>query len=247
MKDAGAYLGLDFTMIGRFERGTNPIRPSYVRDLIAFYGISHEHERAALLKLQEDAWRKDWWDGNTEDLDIGFLDYTWIEARASHIHVYDPLLVNGLLQTRDYARALTIAGLDEDTPGETIERMISVRMQRQLILNREEPTRLSAVFEESALRRMIGGDETVAGQLGHLTEQSANEHIDIRVIPTGTGWHAGLHGPYTYFKMHDPLPDVVYIESMLGRTFLEDESKVEQYRRAYERLQDVALTLKDFT
>lgn len=241
LKDVGAYIGLDFTLIGKFERGTNPIRPAYIRDLISFYGISNQRERDALLRLNEDVWRKDWWDGDTGDLETSFIDYTWIEARAGHIHVYDPLLINGLLQAADYARAVTIAGL-EGADEETIDRMVEVRLRRQRILDGVEATNLTVILEEAALCRRIGTPETMRKQMKHLGALATRENIVLRVIPSDSGWHTGLHGPYTYFKMRDPFPDAVYIESMTGRSFLEDEAKVERYRQAYDRLGEAAFS-----
>lgn len=239
LRDAGEYVGLDFTSIGRFERGTHVIRPAYVRDLINFYGVSDELERRRLLRLNEDAWRKDWWDGDTSDLDTGFVDYTWLEARAAEIRAFSPLLIHGLIQTVDYAEALTRAGLP-DADEATIARLVEVRMTRQRIFLGENPTRIRLVLEELPLRRALGGSEVHQGQLKHLLELPSA--IELRILPPSLSWHPGLQGPFTYFDMPDPYPHVAYFEGLIGRTFLEADSKVAHFKRAYDDLYRLALS-----
>lgn len=239
LKEAGEYLRLEAGSISRFERGTHPIRPSYIRDLIGFYGISDELERDRLLRLNEDAWRKDWWEGDTTDLEMGFVDYTWLEARAEQVNAYGAILLPGLLQTIDYTRAITEAGLDADQ--ETIDRMVELRVRRQRIIAGDDPTRLAMVLEENSVRRPIGSAKVHRGQLRHLLELGEMAHIELRVLPIEAGWHAGWAGPFTVFDMPDPYPDVVYIEGLIGRTFLEEDAKVAHYRSAYDDLHRAAL------
>ena len=242
LEDSGEYLQVRHTTLSRIENGIYRARPSYVRDLIDFYGISDERERAVLLQLNEDAWRKDWWIKDSSGLDAEFIDYTWLEARAARICVFEPMLIHGLLQTADYAKALTIAGMPEDTTPETIDRMVELRLHRQRILTGTNATKLSIVFEEAPLYRNIGGKTTHVAQLHHLLGQSGHENIDIRILPRTSGWHHGLDGPFTVINMPDPYPDVAYIENLAGRSFLEDDAKVDRFRQAYDGLYKSALS-----
>lgn len=245
LTDAGEYLQMDFTTLGRFERGTHRIRRSYVKDLIDFYGISDERTREALLKLNEDSWRRDWWEGDTSDLDVAFIDYTWLEARSSSISIFEPMLLPGLLQTREYTDAVMAHGTGPEAEPEQRERLAELRVARQRILDGPEPTRLSAVIEEAPLRRPVGSKKVRAAQLRHLIEVGRQEHIDIKVLPMSVGWHVGVAGPFRLFEMPDPYPDVAYIEHLVGRTFLEDEAKVDQYRDAYDWLYRCALNPRE--
>ena len=246
LAEAADYLGLKEPTLSRFELGTLRIRKSYVRDLVDFYSV-RPADRAVLLQLNEDAWRKDWWDGDTDDLEMGFIDYTWLEARAAKISAYDPMLINGLLQTPEYARAVTVSGLGVDTPEETVDRMVDIRMTRQLILERDEPADLSVILEEAPLRRAIGDTNVRRDQLNHLLKLAKSHHVDIRVITADAGWHRGWAGPFTVFDLRDPYPDVVYIEGLVGRTFLEEQGKVDAYRRAYDELHRAALSASKTT
>ncbi|HZE40534.1 MAG TPA: helix-turn-helix transcriptional regulator [Stackebrandtia sp.] len=247
LEDAAEYLQIRGATLSRFENGVYRPKPSYVRDLVDFYGISDEPERAVLLQLNEDAWRKDVWIGNAKNIDKDFIDYAWLEARASKVCVFEPLLIHGLLHTPAYAEALATAGLGDSAPREEIERTATVRAKRQTILDGDKPCELSVVLEETPLRRAIGDPTTQAAQLKHLIDAGRKSNIDIRVLPRRGRWHPGLDGPFTLIDMPDPYPDVVYIETLVGRTFLEDEAKVDQYRQAYDRLHEQALAPREST
>ena len=244
-EEAGEYLQVRHNTLSRFETGTVRARPSYVRDLVDFYGISSERERAVLLQLNEDAWRKDWWDGDSTGFEMDFIDYTWLESRAARICVFEPMIIHGLIQTRDYACAITSEGLGPDTPQETIDSLVEVRMLRQRILHADSPTEFSIVLEEAPLHRTIGSKKISKRQLEALLDLNGHNNIDIRVLPKHGGWHPGLDGPFTFIDMPDPYPDVVYIETLVGRNFLEEEDKVERYRDAYDRLHSIALSPRE--
>ena len=246
LNEAADYLQLAANTVSRFERGTMRVRRSYIRDLIDFYGINQQHEREALLQLSEDAWRRDWWTGDTSDLDVEFLDYTWLEARASRICIYDPLLINGLLQTKQYAESIMAsepAATDEE---QHRNRMVELRMQRQQIFETADPTKLALVLEEAPLRRHTGGPDVMRAQLQYLIHCNQQSHIDIRILPSTLGWHQALKGgPFTCFDMQDPYPDVGYVEGLVDRSFLEEQTKVARYRQAFKQLHDLAYTPRE--
>lgn len=245
LQNAADYLELTEASLSRFERGTMRVRKAYLKELIDFYGISNRRDRDTLMQLNEDAWRKDWWDGETDDMEMEFLDYTWLESRASKISIYEPILMTGLLQTEDYVDALMFTAHGGKTESKDIRRLVELRMARQRILEKEEPTALSVVFEESVLRRPIGGTQVLKGQLAHLLAMASKPTIEILVLPTSIGWHPGEKGPFTFFEMRDPYPDVAYTESLTSRVFLEEEAKVTRYQQAYADLHRTALNASE--
>ena len=241
LRDAGEYLQMDHTTLGRFERGTHKIRRSYVKDLVDFYGISDPRERDMLIQLCEDAWRKDWWDGDSSGLDMGFIDFAWLEARAKHIRSFEPMVIHGLLQTPDYAQALQdIENRKHHTRRSTI-RTADVRMTRQRILHGDNPTKLSVVFGEPAVMHPVGGPKVLRAQLEHLLALVQNKNIEIRIFPSNAREVPGHFGQFTYFTMPDPYPEIAYVENLAGRTFIEDESKVERFHQTYDELRQLSL------
>jgi hypothetical protein len=119
--------------------------------------------------------------------------YVELEAAARRISTYQPSVVDGLLQTSDYARALFVAEYPRLSV-KVVERQVAIRLelQRQL-LAREDPARLSVVLCESVLLRVLDGRETVDGlqpvnrhqrdpqPLGHaLLTDALTQHLGSR-------------------------------------------------------------------
>lgn len=120
-------------------------------------------------------------------------EFMAVESEAIALHSYQPLLIPGLLQTEDYARALLSASyppLDD----ETVEERVAARLRRQERL-REKPSALfSFVIYEAALRSMVGGREVMRRQLHHLLQLSELRNVSINVLPVGLGAVLGLSG-----------------------------------------------------
>jgi len=64
-----------------------------------------------------------------------------IEREALSLRTWELVLVPGLLQTPDYARAI-LRGALSDAPDEDIEQQVDARMGRQQILARQDPPML---------------------------------------------------------------------------------------------------------
>jgi hypothetical protein len=99
--------------VSRFESGEYPIRRPDLMALLDLYGVSERRKRDGLLRLSEDVWQKGWWDGYKPDVECQFVDYMWLESRATAIRAFDCVVLPGLLQTREYAEAV-ITAADRD-------------------------------------------------------------------------------------------------------------------------------------
>jgi transcriptional regulator with XRE-family HTH domain len=133
-------------------------------------------------------------------LQVRSLDYTVLEERARTLKIYDALLVPGLLQTEDYARALIAAGGE---PSDVAERAIQSRMDRQELLRRVDPPLIFAIVSESVLDWPVGDDAVMAGQLRHLLEVGRLPHVNIRVVPRSAGAFLGLDGSFKVVSTED--------------------------------------------
>jgi transcriptional regulator with XRE-family HTH domain len=147
------------------------------------------------------------WDGGYPSWFAG-----WIEAerRATSLSWWEPLLVPGLLQTADYARAILAAG--PDTSEDELDELVSARLERQAIFDRPRPPTLWAMVDESVLHRLIGSTKIMHEQLLHLVDMSCRQSITIQVVPAGIGAHAGLLGGFAIATASSG-PGTVYMES----------------------------------
>jgi transcriptional regulator with XRE-family HTH domain len=100
---------------------------------------------------------------------------------------------------------------------------------------------LWGIVDEAALRWQVGGREVMCGQLRHLLEAAELPQVTLQLIPFSAGAHAGMPGSFVFMQFAEPaIPDVVYIDSMAGELFLEEESDVRRYKLVFEHLRAVA-------
>jgi hypothetical protein len=152
--------------------------------------------------------------------------------------------VHGLLQTEDYARAVTLLG-HAAASDEDIERRVRLRLGRQQLLTGPKPPQLWSVLDEGALRRPVGGRAVMRAQMSHLVEISALPNVTVQVVPFSRGGHAAAGGSFTTLRFDDPaVPDVVYIEQLTSALYLDSREDVDHYLEVVNRLSAEALTPK---
>lgn len=111
-----------------------------------------------------------------------FRDWSEYEEKAATLHDWTPTIINGLLQTKEYALAL-IGKVPGTTPQLANDRLWQ-RMERQRrVLFRDDPPRISFVVDELALYRRVGSAEIMAAQIRHLIEVAALPHVTLQIHP----------------------------------------------------------------
>ena len=124
-----------------------------------------------------------------------FEDWLNAEREAASLRIWQPLIVPGLLQTADYARALCRAGT-LSTGDEEVEQQVAARLARQRIFDRPDPPNLWIVLDEAVLHRLIGTPKITYDQLIQLADVSMRSYICVQIVPADTGAHAGLAGSF---------------------------------------------------
>jgi Domain of unknown function (DUF5753)/Helix-turn-helix domain len=238
--EAGWHIRASRAKISRLETGRARCKERDVLDLLALYGVDDAEVVAGLLVLVSQARTQDWWADFSDVLPAWFEPYLGMEASAAMIRAFDLQFVCGLLQTEDYARAVTVLGHRDARIGE-IERRVAVRRKRQELLAAPRPPRLWAVLEEAALRRPVGGTRVMRGQVRRLLEAAEMPAITLQVLPFAAGGHdAG--GTFTILRFAERgIPDVVYVEQLTGATYVDKPDAVDRYRDVMNRLASAAL------
>ncbi len=235
-EEAGEAIRASHSKISRMELGRVRFRRRDVADLLALYGVADAAESAAMLGLAERANEPGWWHSYTDILPGWFEVYIGLEEAASRIRCYEVQFVPGLLQTEDYARAVTLLG-HPDAPGHEVERRVGLRMRRQSLLTQEDPPHFWAVVDEAALRRPLGGVEVMRRQLRHLVELTELPNVTLQVVPFDLGGHAAAGGPFSILRFAErDLPDVVYLEQLTSALYLDKRDEVDHYLAVMERL-----------
>ncbi|MEU6253200.1 helix-turn-helix transcriptional regulator [Streptomyces sp. NPDC001663] len=225
--------------ISRLENGRRSISQRDVRDLCGVYEVEDHRIVDSLMQMAKDSRQQGWWHSFG---DIPYSVYIGLETDAASLRVYDPQVVPGLLQTRQYAEAL-IAGALPETAAADVEKRVQVRLRRQeRITAPESPLRLWTVMDEAALKRVVGNRSLMRDQLEHLVEQSQLPHVTVQVIPFEMGAHPGLNGQYAILEFPDAADSsVVYIEGVTSDLYLEKANDVQKYSVMYEHLRAQAL------
>ncbi|GHI91855.1 MULTISPECIES: helix-turn-helix domain-containing protein [Streptomyces] len=168
-----------------------------------------------------------------------FQPYAEMEANAAYISTYQAQVVYGLLQTEDYARAVLATGKPDDLNG-----LVSARMERQRILEREQPPLAWVVLDEAVLHRPVGGPQVMRRQLARLLEFADHRWVHVQVLPNKVGEHASLDGAFNFLRFDDN-PDIIYTEDLISGHMTANSDTIREAAARYARLQAAALSVED--
>jgi transcriptional regulator with XRE-family HTH domain len=235
-EDAGWEIRSSESKISRMELGRVGFKERDVADLLTLYGVENAEEREALLALAREANTPGWWQQYSDVQPSWFQSFIGLEAAASLIRTYEVQFVPGLLQTRDYARAVIMLGHSNSSSDE-IDRRIELRLTRQQLLTKPNPTQLWAVLDEAVLRRLIGGRDIMRGQVKALIDAMRLPNVTIQVVPFDAGGHSAFGGAFQILRFPEQdLPDVVYVEHITTALYLDKRDDVDAYAAAMARL-----------
>jgi transcriptional regulator with XRE-family HTH domain len=223
--------------ISRIETGQSGVTTRDVRDILQVYGVP-EGEADVLLQFSREARQKGWWHLYGAVLTGA---YVGLEAAADAIRAYEALVVPGLLQTEDYARAMFRAGRP-DIDSVEIDKRVRVRMARQSLLTQDEPLDLWIVLDEAVLHRPVGGQSVMRRQFDHLVTSAEQPNITLQVLPFSAGAHAGMDGTFSMLLYEEPPnQNVVFAANAAGGLFLEKEEELHRFAFIFDHLRASAM------
>ncbi|NKY55572.1 helix-turn-helix domain-containing protein [Nocardia flavorosea] len=235
---------------GRLEDGLKTKITDLAMNALCNAFSSSDVERRTILDLAQEVRQSQgadggWWQAYAEVVPETFNHFIGLEESAMHIASWEVALFPGLLQTREYRRALIWAEYP-DMPPENVELTLDIVMRRQEILERSD-FHFEAMIAEPILHTPVGGPAVSADQLSHLLAVSRLPSVTMRIVKRDARDLLGLiTGSFVVFDL-PPLPvsrmrqpSVAYAEGYFGRVYIEGDAKVALYRRAVERLRRVA-------
>ncbi|BCJ58874.1 helix-turn-helix domain-containing protein [Micromonospora endophytica] len=173
-----------------------------------------------------------------ESLMPWFREWVTIEQEASALCSFEPLVVPGLLQTEEYARALHEGA--SQLVGDAMEQQVAARIARQKVLARPNPPLLVAVLDHTVLERPIGGPKVMQEQLRHLVEVGRRTRVHLHVVPNGVGAYPGLNGAFVVATPPEG-DDIAYLDNQLHGTIVERTTDVNLLRQNWESVRAEAL------
>jgi uncharacterized protein DUF5753/helix-turn-helix protein len=214
--------------LSRIENREQGVRSREVEQLLDVYAVPDQSLRHWLLELAKAPRER----GVTFDIRKHlpeefhrFLDW---EAALVAYRQFETLLVPGLLQTGEYARAL-ISGIGPHLTHDEVERRVMARLVRQQILSRAEPPRLHVILDAGVLERPIGTRRVMRDQLRSLANAVEAPHVTVQVLPKSIGVSPGLEGPFSILALPDPIPDIGCAECPGRVSYFEDRDDVRKF------------------
>jgi DNA-binding XRE family transcriptional regulator len=222
-------LGFDRTVIVKAETGSSPPSKDVAPKIAARFPELCNGLYVALAEIA----RK-----SNGPIPGWFADWLTREGEATSIRVWQPIIVPGLLQTADYARALYVGGR-ASMSDDALDELVTARFARQTIFDKPEPPNLWVVLDESVLHRLIGTPKVMYDQLAHLADMSERSYISIQVVQASVGAHAGLACAFMIGSL-DGEPDLLLIEAVQDQT-LKDAEVIRRAAVAFDLVRGDAL------
>ncbi|MFI7384973.1 helix-turn-helix domain-containing protein [Streptomyces sp. NPDC049813] len=224
----GAILNYTGSLVGQIETARKLPTPEFSERLDAGLGTDGFFSRLVglVLRSQLPAW---------------FQQVAELEARAVEICAFHTHLVHGLLQTREYARAV-LGALDQ----EHLDDRTEVRLARQRILEKEEPPLVWLILGEGVLYQDMGVGRQAAmrGQFERLLSYENDPRVNVQVLPFSAGPHAGMQGSYDLFRFPCD-PPIVYTEGYGQGHPTANPATIKDCSLRYDHLQAAALSVRD--
>lgn len=247
---AAAELDMSVSKLYRIENGHTSTRLITVDAMCRLYEVDREMSEV-LSGLAKETRSRGWWHAYGEVIPSWFEVYVDLEQSASVIRTFEPSLVPGLLQVREYATAVIHAG-QPDLSGDEVEKRIDLRQNRQRLLTRSfpQPPRIVAVVAEAALLAEPQPTGVMRRQVWHLLEATQLPNVTVQVLPLASAPHrASVAGAFTLLDFAEangsaPL-SIAYSENLTGAVYLDKPSEIETYNDAFHGLADKALDQAD--
>ncbi|MFD7842029.1 Scr1 family TA system antitoxin-like transcriptional regulator [Nocardia sp. NPDC004340] len=223
------------------EKGRRVLTATTIGPVLELLEVEGE-ERDELLELLLLSKERGWWAKSSALIGPELQRYYGMELGAESILSYDSLVVPGLLQTEEYARALISA--DVMIRPVQVEQLVAVRLKRQERLRGDDRVELTAVIGEATLLQQIGGPKVLRGQLEHLaTLLDELDSISVRVIPF-TATRGAMLGGSSFHLLDfasESLPTFTWVESAVFGGAVEDPDQIRDLRFAFVRALDQSL------
>ncbi|WP_326811448.1 helix-turn-helix transcriptional regulator [Streptomyces scopuliridis] len=236
---AAALLGSSQPQVSSVELGRFAVSADRVRAMAHSYTCTDEALIEALAGMTGGRTRG-WWEEYRDILPPDTLELAELEHHATAMRTASVIHLPGLLQTRAHAYAVISDDVPTLAPPE-VEHRVSYRIKRQAVLYRENPTPLTAIIHEAALRMGFGGADAARAQLENLLDMSERQHITIRVIPFGAGTFPSSGQSIYLMAGTVPALDTVQLDSDHGAAFLDAQPQLVKYRMVLDRMEACSL------
>ncbi|WP_395106051.1 helix-turn-helix domain-containing protein [Actinomadura sp. SCN-SB] len=218
------HIGCDRSYVSRVENGRMHLSQAYARKIDEVLDTRF----LWLVELAEASDHGDWFTGLVQH-----------EERATHHRMWEALIVPGLLQTEDYARAALTVGLVDD-----VEKALERRMTRQrAVWEMPNPPYVSAIINWYVLEQPVGDARVMREQLAWLLELGGRPNVTVRVLERSAGANVGQDGSFTLLAVDGR--DVAFADAPERGRLITNPPDVQRFQVRYDRIANIAANRSD--
>lgn len=247
-EQAATSLEISASTVSRSETGAVQPHPRDVDAMCQLYGLRDGRKREALVALARKSRERGWWHKHRKELSDELVNYIAIEAGAATISSFQNMILPGVLQTPDYAKALADTLVPERLgPHESIEHRIEMRVKRQEeLFASPDKHSVQIVLDEQVLTRPVAKPKVMRAQLERLLEVGDAEGVTVQIVPFSAGAYPGLGGSFTLFGFAPPIElDIVHVENHVRQFMVENAAIIQYYEVVFQRVQKYALPVSE--
>lgn len=183
-----------------------------------------------------------WWDEYSDVLPDNMELLVGLEEGAAWMRQYSEAFVPALLQTERYAHAIISSAAPYQRSAD-LPRLVEFRLERQKKLA-DPDFRLTAVVNEGALRRHVGGREVMRDQLQSLLNGDHSATVELHVLPFEAGEHPAQGQTFGLISFPEPEdPEIIFVDNAATSGFLERRPEIRQHTSAFGVAMNKALDL----
>ncbi|MFF0594409.1 helix-turn-helix domain-containing protein [Streptomyces antibioticus] len=238
-KEVAGLLATSSAHMSQIEAGSSGISEERLRRLAAHCACTDEELIDALVTMATDRTRG-WWDEYRGVLPPVNLDLAEMEHHATFLREVVIAYVPGLLQTPDYARAV-FGYMRPELPESELTPRVEHRMRRHNVIEGERPTSYDAIVHEFALRIRVADRQVARAQLLKILEQTEQQHVNVRVIPTDQDGFGGAGASMMYLGGPVPQLDTGLREGATGTAFIDVEPQLRTLRTLFRKVEAATL------
>jgi transcriptional regulator with XRE-family HTH domain len=248
-KEVAPEMDWSLSKLIRIESGAVAISVNDLRALLHLYRITDQERFDTLIAMARAAKEPAWWFPYRDKLSAEFSTMLSYESAASIIRNFEPLLIPGLMQTEEYARATLAEMVPPVAPDPAIQgqvdSLVDLRMERQdRLRSRDAPPKLFFAMDEAVLYRWVGGPDVMRRQLERLKTTLNRQEATVWIVPYSQGLYQRMRVAYMLFELPsaDEGDDVLCVEDARGSLITRDDlQETAIYLEAFWRIEQIAL------
>jgi transcriptional regulator with XRE-family HTH domain len=192
-QDVAAAVEMSQSTYSRIETGARSATPEDVAKIVRALGAPEDTVRRLVARSQPPPKQGSTWRLKADDIPHRQLEIAEIEASAKVIRSFTPIVINGLLQTDQYARGIlttvhSFLAANELAPrDEAVTLSTSARIARQQVLANTNK-KFQLVMPESVLWNRFCDPEDMLAQIRQIREIATQDNVSVGLIPIDAPW-----------------------------------------------------------